>query len=182
MPLFALDILIPFSFNSLQWRHTQTQSAHLIIARVAPLRWCVYPRDQSQISAGVRKSLIYGVYAPTSLQWVKRIGYRWHAGFIEVCACCIAVLSVIGIQLCHIGLSCSKQRQAMNWIPLLFFAEFNWFNLISTWMRCHFASPSGVHMAVLQHRKQQKLWNLHLILALMVMHGHPFIDDRISAY
>lgn len=107
---------------------------------------------------------------------------RWHAGFIVVCACCIAVLSVIGIQLCHIGLSCSKQRQAMNWIPLLFFAEFNWFNLISTWIRCHFASPSGVHMAVLQHGKQHKLWNLHLILALMVMHGHPFIDDRISAY
>ena len=84
---------IPYSFNSLQWRHTQTQSAHLktahvaplrwrvtqtqsahlIIACVAPLRWCVYPRDQSQISAGVRKLLIYG---PTSLQWVKWIGYR----------------------------------------------------------------------------------------------------------
>ena len=63
---------IPYSFNSLQWRHTQTQSAHLITARVAPLRWRVYPRDQSRISAGVRKSLIY---APTSLQWVKWIGY-----------------------------------------------------------------------------------------------------------
>ena len=63
---------IPYSFNSLQWRHTQTESAHLIIARVAPLRWRVYPRDQSRISAGVHKSLIY---APTSLQWVKWIGY-----------------------------------------------------------------------------------------------------------
>ena len=65
--------LMPYSFNSLQWRHTQTQSAHLIIVRVAPLRWRVYPRDQSRISAGVRKSLIY---APMSLQWVKWIGYR----------------------------------------------------------------------------------------------------------
>ena len=63
--------VIPYSFNSLQWRHTQTQSAHLIIAHVAPLRWRVYPRDQSQISAGVHQSLIY---APTSLQWVKWIG------------------------------------------------------------------------------------------------------------
>ena len=63
---------IPFSFYSLQWRHTQTQSVHLIIARVASLRWRVYPRDQSRISAGVRKSLIY---APTSLQWVTWIGY-----------------------------------------------------------------------------------------------------------
>ena len=63
---------IPYSFNSLQWRHTQTHSAHLIIAHVAPLRWRVYLHDQSRISAGVRKSLIY---APTSLQWVKWIGY-----------------------------------------------------------------------------------------------------------
>ena len=45
--------------------HMQTQSVHLIIARVAPLRLRVYPRDQSRISAGVHKLLIY---APTSLQ------------------------------------------------------------------------------------------------------------------
>ena len=64
--------IIPFSFNSLQWHHTQTQSAHLITARVAPLRWRVYSRDQSRISAGVRK---LPIYAPTSLQWVKWIGY-----------------------------------------------------------------------------------------------------------
>ena len=52
----------------------QTQLAHLIIAHVAPL-----PRDQSRISADVRKSLIY---APSDLrtyvtvQWVKWIGYN----------------------------------------------------------------------------------------------------------
>ena len=64
---------IPYSFNSLQWRHAQTQSAHLVIARVAYLRWRVYSRGQSRISAGVHKSLIY---SPTSLQWVKWIEYR----------------------------------------------------------------------------------------------------------
>ena len=48
-------IPIPYSFNSLQWHHTQTQSAHLIATRVAHLRWRVYSRVQSRISAGMRK-------------------------------------------------------------------------------------------------------------------------------
>ena len=64
---YKSDHIIPYSQ---QWRHTHTQSAHPINARVAPLRWRVYPPDQ--ILTAVRKSLIY---APTSLQWVKWIAY-----------------------------------------------------------------------------------------------------------
>ena len=37
----------------------KTYTRHLLYHRVAPLCWRVYPRDQSQISAGVRKSVIY---------------------------------------------------------------------------------------------------------------------------
>ena len=67
---YSPSLCIPYSFNS--WRHALTQLGHLLIAWVALLRWRVYPRVQSRISAGVRKLLIY---APTSLQWVKWIGY-----------------------------------------------------------------------------------------------------------
>ena len=40
------------------------------------MRWRVYPRGQSQISAGVRKS--------TSLQWVKWIGYSIASVICEI--------------------------------------------------------------------------------------------------
>ena len=56
--MYSYQELWPYLFNSLQWRHTHAQSAHLIIARVAPLRWRVYP----------------------SLQWVKWIGHSSKLG------------------------------------------------------------------------------------------------------
>ena len=65
---------IPYSFNSLQWRHTQTQSAHLIATRVAPLCWRVYPRDHSRNPAGVRKYCAYLWFTRlrhcTDLRWI----------------------------------------------------------------------------------------------------------------
>ena len=39
--------------------HTQTHLAHIINSSMAPLRWRVYQRDQSRISAGMRKYCAY---------------------------------------------------------------------------------------------------------------------------
>ena len=67
--ILELHMVMPYSFNSLQWRHTQTQSVHLIIAWVTPLCWHVY---QSQILVGVTGCLSLQVLSFVCNLWPNR--------------------------------------------------------------------------------------------------------------
>ena len=48
---------------TVQWRQMQTQWQRLITACMAPLRWCVYPCDQSHIMVGALKYCAYHWFA-----------------------------------------------------------------------------------------------------------------------
>ena len=71
---------IPYSFNSLQWRHTQTQSAHLITALA-----CLFTRSKSlliltQNFSPWLKNKMAGIY---NLLWQSVCCTKWLASAIS---------------------------------------------------------------------------------------------------